>query len=912
MPDTADFPVPDGGKQAERPPLELKGSRFIPTVLVGIVLLVFLAKRIEWNEKVLLGAAPTFSTRGTDFADFDALVKRLTAPADSDRVSRYLWDELADSTRRALRSTTTVPPRRARVAMLATDLNRILESGYSIHSPERFPPDTQWLRGFRATTTRVQEDSATVVISRRDSLILLRVINYPDEYVDYEEGDLRGPADELDSLRARIALALEGPISPEESGALGPDIVAHLGYTGLSLPIDEEKVTQLRRGGAAEYGWLNRLLLEEAYRAEIAPKFPRATAATTQGTGWRQLATDVRGYIGTASMAVSRWVADDAPKVIRFQLQTLWVLALLASIPGLAGLIFRRSFGRWFLVAFAILFAVNWTAFALGLGGVGAALATELKNPHSFYLWIEAGLLLLVLTFRLQRHSAAVTDAGNRSRNIALAVLLALAAVALVYGMWDRSSPDLLSAGGAALLLVIARALLASVGDTAGGGKDGAAKNIVLCLDGTWNEPGTRDLGHRAETNVYRLFRLLKGAAQRNDRVRGHFHARQSKEFRDVSGVRRQVAFYYHGVGNKAENSALGQAVGGAFGVGAAAIVERAYLDLVRVYRPGDRIFIFGFSRGAAIARMLAGEIGKRDVPRSLWTLRLFGRHFNLWKSSQRIDPHAATSVEVLGCWDTVGAFGLSKNILGIPFQRINLLHDLDVSLAVKRAYHMVALDETRDAFAPTLMPPDPTNPRRIVEVWFSGNHSNVGGGYSTGQLADITLDFLLQQVSGGYAWRDGIVPGGDSPAPWGLHLSAARNGVAAAPGALTLDPDPRGQLRYATGAMYAHLPRRLPIHAIIHDSVFERMQSALPVYAPKSLFTLNDDLLRTREEVEVSVQQLAETGAVDETARQAIVERSRRYLGIMRWSTYLDATEVDGQPLRTLIDPPTELKNTA
>ncbi len=912
MPERVNGADSDSEKQDTRPAIELKGSRSIPAVLVGLVLVFFLANRIEWSERVLLGTAPTFSTRGTDFADFNALAARLTAQADTDRVSRYLWNELADSTRRALLSTTTAPPRRAREAMLAHDLNRILESGYSIYSPERFPSDTVWLQGFRATTNPAQTDSAIVVISRGEDRILLRVINYPEQTpLDYDEHDLRGPPDVRSRLRERIDRALEGQITPEESGALGRDIIAHLSYTGISLEIDDAYAEQHRRAGA-DHAWLNRLLLEEAYRTEIAPKFPRVASAQDQGNGLARPITEVRGYVGTVSMAVSRWVADDAPKVVRFQLQTVWVLALLATIPGLAGLIFRRSFGRWFLAAFAILFAVNWGAFALGLGGVGAGLAAQLKNPLSFYLWIQAGLLLLVLAFRLQRHSAAVTDAANQRRNIALALFLVVAAIAMLYGMWARSSPDLLLAGGVALLLVIARALFASSSKMSGGAKDGAAKNIVLCLDGTWNEPGTRDLGLLAETNVYRVFRMLKGAAQRNDRVRGHFHARQSKEFRDAGGVRRQVAFYYHGVGNKMENSALGQTVGGAFGVGAAAIVERAYLDLVRVYRPGDRIFIFGFSRGAAIARMLAGEIGKRDVPRSLWTLRLFGRHFTLWKSSQRIDPNAAASVEVLGCWDTVGAFGLSKNILGIPFQRINLLHDLEVSLAVKRAYHMVALDETRDAFEPTLMPPDPTNPRRIVEVWFSGNRSNVGGGYSTGELADITLDFLLQQVSGGYAWRDGMVPGGDSSDHWGLHLCAARKGIAVAPGTPTLDPDPRGQLRHATGPVYAHLPRRLPMYAVIHDSVFERMQSALPVYAPKSLFALNNDLLKMREDVEASVESLAATGALDATENQAILERSRRHLGIMKWSAYLDATEVNGTPLRALIDPATELANRA
>ena len=73
--------------------------------------------------------------------------------------------------------------------------------------------------------------------------------------------------------------------------------------------------------------------------------------------------------------------------------------------------------------------------------------------------------------------------------------------------------------------------------------------------------------------------------------------------------------------------------------MGANAIVERAYLDVVRVYRKDnqkeDRIFIFGFSRGAAISRLLAGVIGRRGIPKRLWTIRLFGRHWTVWKSSK-------------------------------------------------------------------------------------------------------------------------------------------------------------------------------------------------------------------------------------------------------------------------------------
>ena len=94
------------------------------------------------------------------------------------------------------------------------------------------------------------------------------------------------------------------------------------------------------------------------------------------------------------------------------------------------------------------------------------------------------------------------------------------------------------------------------------------------------------------------------------------------------------------------------------------------------------------------------------------------------------------------------------------------------------------------------------------------------------------------------------------------VRLSAARKGVSVSAQRLTLlDPDPCGQLRHATGAVYSHLPRTVPLRAVIHDSVFERVRGALPVYAPQSLFKLNEEILRMRGELKTQVTSLAEIG---------------------------------------------------
>jgi hypothetical protein len=571
-------------------------------------------------------------------------------------------------------------------------------------------------------------------------------------------------------------------------------------------------------------------------------------------------------------------IAADVPKVIASQITNVLVVALFSLIPGVVGLIYRRAFWLWFLASFVILFLINWSWLASGLLFRGHDYALNLENPYENYLWVEVLLIQLLIAFRFRRHSAVAVDARAKRVSIGVAGCLILAAIGWLY--WRPFA--MLEWGGALIALQIAYGILSqSLWSASSEARQG--KNIVVCLDGTWNEPGTTEYGHVAETNVLKLFKLLKGELKQGKRYK-QYNSSQCKEHSDTIKIEasthlvKQIAFYYHGVGNKMENSEIGQVFGGAFGMGASAIVDRAYLDVAKVYRQGDRVFIFGFSRGAAIARLLASVIGHRSIPTSIWTLRFFGRSIALWTSSRKIDDiHNPVMVDVLGCWDTVGAFGISKNIFGIPFQQMNLLKDLTVSLCVKRAYHMVALDETRDAFVPTLMEPDPTDPKRITEVWFSGSHGNVGGGYATDQLSDLTLDFLLRRVSSGYAR-----PGDES---WGLYLNAVTETQGVNSDQVAIQPDPKGPIRHSTGATYSYAPRRVPVHAVIHDSVFERMRNTFPVYAPQSLFDLNRECIAERDRVEKEVTELMETSSLSADECKEILDWSRKKLSLMKWS---------------------------
>ncbi|KAB2913255.1 MAG: DUF2235 domain-containing protein [Hyphomicrobiaceae bacterium] len=409
-------------------------------------------------------------------------------------------------------------------------------------------------------------------------------------------------------------------------------------------------------------------------------------------------------------------------------------------------------------------------------------------------------------------------------------------------------------------------------------------KNIVICLDGTSNTPDQIEMGFAAQTNVFKLFRMLKGDDGSGYSADGHFDASLCKRYKD-----KQIAFYYAGVGNKYDNDAILQTFGMATGMGAGDIIERAYLDLVRVYRPGDRVYIVGFSRGAAISRLLARTIDARGAPRTVWTLRLLGKHRVIWSSPRKVP----VKIDVLGCWDTVGSFGVAKTILGINFQQLNLFKDLTVPDNVLQAYHMVALDEQRDSFEPTLMDPDPIRPERIVEVWFAGDHANIGGGWATDSLSDVTLDFLLRRISSGYATDEDPEArkkkaGNEA---WGIYLTAEKTDKADLterqvdhPG--WVDPDPLGQVRQWFSNLYEYRPRRLPLHAVISEAVFDRMTQSMPVYAPQALFNLNDDLDKKRDLIDEKVAKLVETESLVEDERQKIINYKNK-LRLRRWPEY-------------------------
>lgn len=277
------------------------------------------------------------------------------------------------------------------------------------------------------------------------------------------------------------------------------------------------------------------------------------------------------------------------------------------------------------------------------------------------------------------------------------------------------------------------------------------AKNIIVCSDGTGNA-AIKGRG----TNVFKLYESLDLTSHRTD-----------------PHVPPQVAFYDDGVGT--EDFKPLKILGGAAGVGLSRNVRQLYTEIVRVYDPGDRIFLFGFSRGAFTVRTLAGFIGKcglldpskPGLEQASQLDRMVKKAYSVYRrcyrprlaemiigkddgtktqefSKQYCHP-GEVRIAFIGVWDTVDAVGL-------PFHLADVLNafvyrfkfpDLRLSAKVDRACHALAIDDERHSFSPVLWD-ESGGEQRIEQVWFSGAHSNIGGGYPKHGMSLVTLDWMM------------------------------------------------------------------------------------------------------------------------------------------------------------------------
>jgi uncharacterized protein (DUF2235 family) len=288
-------------------------------------------------------------------------------------------------------------------------------------------------------------------------------------------------------------------------------------------------------------------------------------------------------------------------------------------------------------------------------------------------------------------------------------------------------------------------------------------KRIALFLDGTWNTVDDN-------TNVWRMKSLC---------------ARSSE----------QLVYYSAGVGTQTGE----RITGGMFGIGINEEVINAYQWLVEHYEANARLFIFGFSRGAFTARSLAGFISKCGLlksgspvslkqlygryrqggtPKSVRALAKVADESQLSQEDKWIKKYSRPiPIWFQGVWDTVGALGVPLPWFPKVSKKDFAFLETDLRINDTHAYHALAIDEHRRAFAPTLWTKrtpkqgDTFTPRTLGKVeqrWFVGAHANVGGGYENDLLPQTPLKWLMNKsIAHGLLFTDTVeIDGNESTCP--------------------------------------------------------------------------------------------------------------------------------------------------
>ncbi|MET0181173.1 MAG: DUF2235 domain-containing protein [Novosphingobium sp.] len=412
---------------------------------------------------------------------------------------------------------------------------------------------------------------------------------------------------------------------------------------------------------------------------------------------------------------------------------------------------------------------------------------------------------------------------------------------------------------------------------TADGPSRTRTKRILLFSDGTGNSSA-----RIFRTNVWRMYQAVDLGPTQPDQVV-------------------QIGFYGNGVGTS--NFRPLAALGGIFGFGLKRNVVELYEFLCRNYQVGDEIFVFGFSRGAFTIRLLVELICTQGIVRyddpsgplqseaqlqrqsreafrrmhAGWrlnnpvadagrklVLRLVAALRRAWLALRGIDAEpvvwdipGGVAIEFVGLWDTVAAYGgpiveITRAVddwiwpLTMP--------DFELSRRVRCARHALALDDARDSFQPMLWdetresPPEPGQAPRLKQVWFTGMHADVGGGYPDDSLSYVSLTWMIEEIGPRLRLLDDAVrqaydlandfgPMHDSRAGVGSYYRYQPRRIAA-----LLDPptdytigmrDPNVWASGRGGDRRRHGLIRTPL---IHESVFRRIIDGTDGYGPVSL----------------------------------------------------------------------------
>lgn len=199
-------------------------------------------------------------------------------------------------------------------------------------------------------------------------------------------------------------------------------------------------------------------------------------------------------------------------------------------------------------------------------------------------------------------------------------------------------------------------------------------------------------------------------------------------------------------------------------GIGINRQIKRAYGWLAEGYKPGDRVILMGYSRGAYAIRSLGGLIDRmgllrRDVVSTGMVEEIYALY--------REDPHSAAAsalrgrvcvadvpIRFIGAFDTVRALGIRYPVIWRYLPEPHPYHSHTLGPHVQTARQALALDETRVAYEPILW--DTSGPDRggrdVAQVWFKGTHGDIGGQLN-GKVtvrprSNISLIWMLEEAA--------------------------------------------------------------------------------------------------------------------------------------------------------------------
>lgn len=189
--------------------------------------------------------------------------------------------------------------------------------------------------------------------------------------------------------------------------------------------------------------------------------------------------------------------------------------------------------------------------------------------------------------------------------------------------------------------------------------------------------------------------------------------------------------------------------------------IKRAYGVLASRYRPGDRIILSGFSRGAYAVRSLAGVIDLVGLVKAECAtermIQLAYRHYRRGgrglaaEAFRNRQCHGRIEIEAVAVWDTVKALGVRLPVLWRWSEEAHAFHNHALGNCVRHGFHALALNETRAAYAPVLWSCPPGWAGRLEQVWFPGTHGDVGGQLNgvdaSRPLANLSLVWMLERL---------------------------------------------------------------------------------------------------------------------------------------------------------------------